>query len=97
MRLSMNKTESMVIAEEPVKCKLDVNDKPICQCMQCTYLGVEITSCKNLQQEVRVQINKALRIEDISAKSNVHIYKTAVKPALTDEAETRAYAKKRRT
>ncbi|XP_044764617.1 uncharacterized protein LOC123321211 [Coccinella septempunctata] len=61
MQISLEKTESMVIAKEPTRCKLAVNDKPIHQCMQCTYLGVEITSSKNLQQEVRTQVNKASR------------------------------------
>lgn len=87
MQISLEKTESMVIAKEPTRCKLAVNDKPIHQCMQCTYLGVEITSSKNLQQEVRTQVNKASRISGylrdliwknkyISTDSKVRIYKT---------------------
>lgn len=101
MQISLEKTESMVIAKEPTRCKLAVNDKPIHQCMQCTYLGVEITSSKNLQQEVRTQVNKASRISGylrdliwknkyISTDSKVRIYKTVVRPILTYAVETRA-------
>ncbi|GJQ83541.1 hypothetical protein Trydic_g10893 [Trypoxylus dichotomus] len=96
MQISMEKTESMVIAKEPIRYKLVVNDKPICQCMQCTYLGVEITNSKNLQQEVRAQINKASRTSGylrsliLSTESKARIYKTVVRPILTYAAETRA-------
>ncbi|GJQ84074.1 hypothetical protein Trydic_g12054 [Trypoxylus dichotomus] len=51
----------MVITKVPIRCKLAVNDKPIRQCKQCVYLGVEITSSKNLQQEVRTQVNNNLK------------------------------------
>ncbi|GJQ76166.1 hypothetical protein Trydic_g1911 [Trypoxylus dichotomus] len=88
MQISMEKTESMVIAKEPVS-------------TQYMYLGFEITNSKNLQQEVRAQINKATRIssylrdltwrnEYTSAESKVRIYKTAVRPVLAYTAETRA-------
>ncbi|GJQ78450.1 hypothetical protein Trydic_g11569 [Trypoxylus dichotomus] len=36
MQISMEKIESWVIAKEPIRCKSDVNDKPIQQYMQCT-------------------------------------------------------------
>ncbi|GJQ86175.1 hypothetical protein Trydic_g12445 [Trypoxylus dichotomus] len=85
MQISMEKKESMVASKEHIKCKLAVNDKPIHQCMLCTYLGIEITSFKSLQQEVRAQINKVLRTSGYlrdqiwrnkytSAESKVPIY-----------------------
>ncbi|GJQ78211.1 hypothetical protein Trydic_g2540 [Trypoxylus dichotomus] len=60
--LKMGKAESMVIAIEPIRYILFVNDESNRDYMQCTYLGVEITSSKKPQQEVRAQINKASRI-----------------------------------
>ncbi|XP_045466574.1 uncharacterized protein LOC123675272 [Harmonia axyridis] len=105
MIISLKKTESMVISREPIRCKLAVNDKPIKQTLQCTYLGVEISSCKNLYQEVRTQTNKASRIsgclrqiiwknKHMAAESKVRIYKTAEGPILTYAAETRAETSK---
>ncbi|GJQ73799.1 hypothetical protein Trydic_g18739 [Trypoxylus dichotomus] len=47
MQISTEQIDSMVTAKEPIRCKLAVNDKPICQCMRCTFLGAEITSSKN--------------------------------------------------
>ncbi|GJQ73293.1 hypothetical protein Trydic_g13665 [Trypoxylus dichotomus] len=61
-KISPKKTKSMFIAKESIRRKLPVNDKPIRQCMQCTYLRVEITSSKKVQQKIRSQINKASRI-----------------------------------
>ncbi|XP_045477896.1 uncharacterized protein LOC123683044 [Harmonia axyridis] len=101
MMISAEKTESMVISKEPIRCKLAVHDKPIRQTLHCKYLGVEISSHMNVYQEVRAQANKASRIsgclrdmiwrnEHMTAESKVRIYKTVVRPILTYAAETRA-------
>lgn len=101
MQISVEKTESMVISKEPIRCKLAVDNKPIQQTKQCTYLGVEITNHKNLQEEARTQANKASRISGylrdlvwknkyMSTQSKVRIYKTVVRPVLTYATETRA-------
>ncbi|GJQ84995.1 hypothetical protein Trydic_g3657 [Trypoxylus dichotomus] len=46
----MEKTESMVIAKEPTRCKLAVNDKPIPQCMltagRASYRGINTSPLK---------------------------------------------------
>ncbi|GJQ69901.1 hypothetical protein Trydic_g22444 [Trypoxylus dichotomus] len=68
--------------------------------MQCTYLGVAITTSKILQQEVRAQINKTSdtsgylmdliwRNKYMSAESKVCICKTAMRPIFTYAMETR--------
>ncbi|GJQ72387.1 hypothetical protein Trydic_g3469 [Trypoxylus dichotomus] len=89
MQISMEKTELMVIAKEPIRCKLAVNDK------------LSRQRSKTLQQDVRAQFNKASRISGylrdliwrnkyMSAGSKVYVYKTAVRPVLTYVAAARA-------
>ncbi|GJQ74041.1 hypothetical protein Trydic_g18965 [Trypoxylus dichotomus] len=74
MQISMEKTEPKMIAKEPVRCILAINDKLICQCMQCIYLEVVITSSKDIEQEVRAQINRASRISGyLSGETCTHI------------------------
>ncbi|GJQ86408.1 hypothetical protein Trydic_g10318 [Trypoxylus dichotomus] len=51
----MEKTESVVIAKEPIKCKLDVNDKLIRQSMHCREL---IWRNKSMSAESKVRMYK---------------------------------------
>lgn len=70
----------------PIRCKLAVNNKLIQQSMPNTYLGVEITSCKNLQQEVRTQVNKASRISGcLRSCVEEQIYSLKTKSAFTKQ------------
>lgn len=62
MMISTEKTQSMVISKEPIKCKLMVNDKTIEQVMAYKYLGIETSSDRNIIKEVQAQTNKANRI-----------------------------------
>lgn len=86
MLVSRKKTQAMVIAKEPIRCKLVVNDHIIEQVMGFSYLGVETSSDRYLVNEVRTQANKAARIAGylrdtiwqnkyMSMKSKIRIYK----------------------
>ncbi|XP_045479803.1 uncharacterized protein LOC123684554 [Harmonia axyridis] len=101
MLISTEKTKSLVISKDPIRCKLVVNDRIIEQVMNIKYLGVEITSDGNNNKEARQQVMKGARISgylrDVTWKnkylrteSKVKIYKTMVRPVLTYAAETRA-------
>lgn len=52
----------MIFAREPIKCKLAVNNRSIDQIMCFNYLGVQITSNRNLSEEVITQTRKATAI-----------------------------------
>ena len=91
----------MAISKEPVRCKLEVYEKPIEQFLEFSYLGVKITSSKDLTSEVVTQTNKAAcvsgclrdvvwRNKHMSIKGKVRIYKTCVRPLLTYAIKTRA-------
>lgn len=101
MRISAEKTKSLTISREPLRCKLAVYGEPIEQVMQFNYLGARITSSKDLTAEVRAQANKAARIsgclrqviwrnKHLSVRGKVRIYKTCVRPILAYGVETRA-------
>lgn len=64
MQIVREKTDSTLIAEEPIRCKVAIN-KPI-QSVQCNYLGIQIKSRKNQQQEALTQANKASIISGCS-------------------------------
>ncbi|XP_043499674.1 uncharacterized protein LOC122522555 [Polistes fuscatus] len=101
MTISVQKTESLTISKEPRRCKLAVYNKSVNQVMRFEYLGVIITSNRNLEEEVREQATKASiisgylkdiiwRNKHMSIKGKVRIYKTCVRPIMTYTAETRA-------
>lgn len=94
MFISHKKTKAMVIAKDPTKCKLMVDDQIIEQIM--SFLGMETSS-----EETKRQANKTARIagclRDIiwrnkymSAKSKIQIYEACIRSVLTYAAETRA-------
>lgn len=101
MIISTEKTKSMVISKEPVRCKLMVDNKTIEQVMKFNYLGSQISSSRNLIEEVRANCIKASFISGslrdliwknkyMTAECKIRIYKTCVRPILTYAAETRA-------
>ncbi|XP_050447499.1 uncharacterized protein LOC126849579 [Cataglyphis hispanica] len=105
MMISVPKTKSLVIAKEPIRCKLAVNDEIIEQVMSFKYLGVEISSNQDRKKEVQGQIDKAARIsgclkeiiwrnKHMKREAKVKIYKTCVRPIMTYAAETRADIRK---
>ena len=69
--------------------------------MTFNYLGSELTSTGSLQEEIKIQRNKAtkiagclndliLRQKYFKKESKVRIYKTIVRPILTYSSETKA-------
>ncbi|XP_055390221.1 uncharacterized protein LOC129619146 [Condylostylus longicornis] len=99
MVISTEKTKSLVVSKDPIRCKLAINDIIIEQVMSFRYLGVEISSNQNREADNRAQVNKAARVsgclKDIIWKnkymnptSKVKIYKTCVRPIMTYAAET---------
>ncbi|XP_056641765.1 uncharacterized protein LOC130448413 [Diorhabda sublineata] len=101
MIISKQKTQSLTIAREPRRCKLAIYDKSVEQVMSFKYLGVNITSKRNLKQEVKTQTTAASRISGflrtviwrnkfLSIESKTRIYKTCVRPVMTYAIEMRA-------
>lgn len=62
MKISAHKTKSLVVAKNPIRCKLTINDQMIEQVMSFKYLGIEITYCQDRKTEVVHQTMKAARI-----------------------------------
>lgn len=98
MIISIGKTQAMVIAKDPVRCKVVAGDNIIQQVTKFNYLGVETASDRNISREVRTQADKAARISgclrdsiwrNLCTRSKVRIYRTCIRPILTYAAETR--------
>ena len=100
LKISSKKTESLIISKEPLKCNLQVNNMNVEQVTSFNYLGVHITSSKDLTMEVRHQAIKVSRISGclnetmwsnkyLRNEAKVRIYKNIVRPILTYVAETR--------
>lgn len=100
MSISIEKTKSMTIAKEPLRCKLVIEDKPIEQVMQFKYLGMNISSDHDPTKDLRGQINKAAvtsgclreiiwNNQYMRMDSKIKIYKTCVRPAMTYAIEAR--------
>lgn len=62
MEISVAKSKSLTISKEPRRCKLAIYNEPVEQVMSFNYLGVGITSSRDLQKEVKCQITKATLI-----------------------------------
>jgi len=101
MRISIAKTKSLVVAKEPIRCKLAIDNEIVEQVMSFRYLGAEITADQNRIHEVKEQVNKASRIAGylrnfvwknnyMNRETKIRIYKTCIRPIMTYAAETRA-------
>ena len=62
MLISTSKTQCLTIAKEPLRCKLAVYGRSMEQVMNFKYLGVTITSRRDLEKEVKAQTLKAFLI-----------------------------------
>jgi hypothetical protein len=62
MLISNQKTKTMVIAKQPVRCKLLDDNEIIEQTSEVNYLGIKLTSDENTEREVSEQLMKANRI-----------------------------------
>ncbi|XP_044746226.1 uncharacterized protein LOC123322928 [Coccinella septempunctata] len=105
MSISINKTQSMVISKNPIRCKLAVDSGIIQQVSRFNYLETNISCERNLLEEARTQSIKASRVSGylrdivwrnkaMSSQSKTRIYKTCVRPILTYASETRAETSK---
>ena len=62
MKISTTKTKSMVISKTPLTCNLRTNNTPIEQLSGVHYLGAEISSKRNVGDQVKSQVVKGARI-----------------------------------
>ena len=62
MLISTSKTQCLTIAKKPLRCKLAVYGKSMEQVMNVKYLGVTITSGRDLEKEVKAQTLNAFLI-----------------------------------
>lgn len=62
MKISAEKTKSVVISKEPIRCKLEIDNQIIEQVMAIKYLGIKLTYNNNIEEEVKEQTLKANRI-----------------------------------
>jgi len=60
--MSLRNLKCLVSSKEPTRCKLEIDQKIVEQVNEFKYLGAELTSYGNLQNEVREQTMKASRI-----------------------------------
>ena len=58
MIILTDKTKCMTTSKEPLRCKLKINGEVIKQEMKFKYLGINITSYGNVEEEVREQVSK---------------------------------------
>ncbi|GJQ76099.1 putative Si dkeyp-35f12.3 [Trypoxylus dichotomus] len=69
MVVTTDKTKCLVISKEPVKCKLEIDQRMIEQVNQFKYLEADITSSRNLdspeKQSERLQISVSKANNDI--------------------------------
>lgn len=100
MIISTQKTKCMTTSKTPLRCKLEVEGKVIQQEMKFRYLGIEISVCGDVEEEVREQTTRATRVagclndtvwrnKNISIQTKSRIYKAVVRPTMTYTAETR--------
>ena len=86
MQVSVEKTKSLVVSKEPIRCKLEFKNRVVEQVMPFKYLGCHVTSDRNRYNEVKDQTIRGARIsgclKDIawrnkfmSTEAKVKIYK----------------------
>ncbi|XP_055372045.1 uncharacterized protein LOC129606020 [Condylostylus longicornis] len=101
MKISVSKTKSMTISKDSLRCKLAIDGTIIEQVMSFNYLGVEVTSDRDSNREVRAQASKGAAISGylrdviwsnryMLLDNKIRIYKTCVRPILTYAAESRS-------
>ncbi|XP_060522502.1 uncharacterized protein LOC132699671 [Cylas formicarius] len=81
MTISAQKTKCMTTSKEPLRCKLEVDGQVIQQEMEFKYLGIDITSYGNMEDEVRQQVAKANKVandadHDLHGRNKIGYRKT---------------------
>ncbi|XP_056642632.1 uncharacterized protein LOC130449023 [Diorhabda sublineata] len=100
MLISASKTKCMTTSKTPLRCMLVVNDQIIHRVTKFKYLGIEISGFGDVENEVREQTTKTLRIaaclneniwrnKHIGIEAKSRIYKATVRPIMTYTVETR--------
>lgn len=100
MKISTEKTKSVVIAKEPIRCKLEIDNQMVEQVSTTKYLGIKLSYDNNIEDEVRDQTIKANRTagclndtiwrnKHLRIETKARIYKAVVRPVMTYTAETR--------
>lgn len=100
MTISAKKTKCITTAKEPLRCKLEVDGQVIQQELKFKYLGIDITSYGNIEDEVRQQVTKANKVAGclndviwrnkyLRQDTKARIYKTTIRPIMTYTSETR--------
>ncbi|KAI4487676.1 hypothetical protein M0802_011938 [Mischocyttarus mexicanus] len=93
------------LPKKPIRCTLETNDRIIEQTTTFNYLGVEITSHRDLYRETTNQVRKAAVVSEdlknitwrnkyLRKETKTRIYKICVSPILTYAIETRADTKR---
>ena len=54
----MYKTGFMTIGKEPLRCKLEIDGRMVEKVLEFNYLGVNITSSRNLARGIKTQAKK---------------------------------------
>lgn len=101
MEILLQKTQTMVLFRNLIRCKLALDGKTIEQVTKFKYLGIDAIYDRNIQNETHTQAQKAAAVsgclrdiiwrnKHISIKAKVRIYKTCIRPIITYAAETRA-------
>jgi hypothetical protein len=102
MKISPQKTKSMVISKEPVRCKLVTEQNITELTMGMKYLGIRLSSYGNIEDEVKGHVTKANRVAGClnntiwrnkysRKETKTTLYKTVpvVRPIMIYTAETR--------
>ncbi|XP_056641560.1 uncharacterized protein LOC130448295 [Diorhabda sublineata] len=95
MEITTEKTDCLTVSKEPLRCKLEIGGTIIKQVISSRYLGVDVTSHRDIYQETIYQVRDIVwRNKHIGIETKTRIYKTCIRPILTYALETRADTKK---
>ncbi|CAG9835898.1 unnamed protein product [Diabrotica balteata] len=100
MVISTQKTKTIVISKESIRCKLEIDGVSIEQVMETNYLGITLSSYGDVEKEVKNQVQKANKIAGclnntiwrnphINTDVKSRIYKATIRPIMTYTSETR--------
>ncbi|XP_057657794.1 uncharacterized protein LOC130894813 [Diorhabda carinulata] len=101
MVITYQKTKTLVISKEPIRCKIEIDGTSIEQIMETNYLGITLSRCGDVESEVKKkQVQKANRAvgclnnaiwrnKHIRTETKTRIYKVVMRSIMTDKAEMR--------
>ena len=99
MNINKDKTKVMVVGDPERKIHITLDGTQLEQVDKYTYLGVNIDSNGNYNEEINSRVTKTLKLfhimknsfikkREISIKTKIKVYNTIYKPILTFRAET---------